>query len=185
MKTCLHCGKEFFRDKRNTYAYWAKAKYCGHECAGAAHRINMAAKRPPVEKAFAKWFDQSAGCWEWKGARDKDGYGIFTYSRKNYRAAVMALRLDGRPVPAGKYACHDCDNPACVRPDHLYPGTPAQNMADAKRRGRLKPATKITAKDVREIRAATGTQDVIAAKYGISRPNVSMIRNRKTWRHVQ
>jgi hypothetical protein len=37
----------------------------------------------------------------------------------------------------GFEACHHCDNPPCVRDDHLFPGTQVINMLDAKRKGRL------------------------------------------------
>lgn len=137
-----------------------------------------------MSDAFDKWVEKTDGCWNWTGARDKDGYGIFSYARKTRRAAKMALQIDGRPVPAGHYACHHCDNPACVRPDHLYAGTPTENSADAVARQRLRPKTKLTANQVRLIRSASGTHEEIAASFGVSRANVSLIRESKTWRHI-
>jgi hypothetical protein len=102
----------------------------------------------------------------------------------------MALELDGRPVPADLCACHHCDNPACVRPSHLYVGTPKDNARDAAnrgllRRGELHPYAKLTESQVREIRSAAGTLETIATQFGISSSAVSLIRNRKTWAHVQ
>jgi hypothetical protein len=181
-KTCEHCGDVFSRDTRNTWAYWEKAKYCGHACAGMAHRARLEGKRLSKAETFSRWVIKSDGCWIWSGATDKDGYGIFSYGRKSYRAAKLALELDGRPVPKGLYACHTCDNPPCIRPDHLYPGTPTQNMADAIARGRLNPRTKLTADQVVDIRRAAGTHDEIAATFGVSRANISLIREGKTWR---
>jgi hypothetical protein len=182
-KSCGHCGEVFSRDPRNTWAYWEKAKYCGQACAGLANSKRAEAERISKAEAFTKWVIKSDnGCCEWSGARDKDGYGIFSYAGISDRAAKVALELNGRPVPKGLYACHTCDNPPCVRTDHLYPGTPTQNMADAKERGRLNPRTKLTPDQVRDIRSATGTHDEIAAAFGVSRPNVSLIREGKTWR---
>lgn len=186
-KSCGFCGEMFSRDKRNTRAYWEKAKYCSQACAGSANRLRIEAMRQTKAETFSKWLIKSDGCWLWSGARDKDGYGIFTYARASYRAAKVALELDGRPVPKGLYACHTCDNPPCVRPDHLYPGTPIQNSADARARGRLAIGSKrstLTEADVLAIRAASGTHESIAAHYGVSRPAISLIRERKTWRHV-
>src|SRR5574341_276784 len=40
-------------------------------------------------------------------------------------------------IPAGLFVLHHCDNPKCVRPDHLYLGTAKDNYRDAKERNRL------------------------------------------------
>lgn len=135
-KSCAHCGMTFYRDKRNTWAHWNRAKYCGRVCAGAAIAAAKLEKRPPLAEAFAKWFTPSGGCWEWQGAIDRDGYGIFSYAGKTARAARMALSLSGRPLASGEFACHHCDNPRCVRPDHLFVGTNTDNMRDMVAKGR-------------------------------------------------
>lgn len=187
VKDCANCGVTFRKDPRNTWGYWAKARFCSQACAGEANSRRLSSKRPPIERVFARNVVQSGECWEWTGSRDKDGYGVFTYARKQYRAPKTALELDGRPVPRGMHACHTCDNPACVRPAHLYVGTPAQNSADAKQRGRVRVGrkAKVTPDQVRAIRAAVGTHNEIAARFGLSPANISLIRNRRTWADVQ
>jgi hypothetical protein len=134
-KNCGHCGGEFARDKRNTYAYWARAKYCSRSCAGAAIAAAKIAARLPRETDFLKWFTPGDGCWEWQGAIDRDGYGIFSYAGKTSRAAREALAFDGRD-PGNGFACHHCDNPRCVRPSHLFVGTNRDNMQDMVQKGR-------------------------------------------------
>lgn len=188
-KTCPSCGKTFFRDNRCTRSYWAKAKYCSRECFGKSRSEQASAKRNPIDVEFRRHFKQTDGCWEWTWIKDKDGYALFPYAGKQYRAAKLALALDGRPVQRGKYACHTCDNPSCVKPGHLYPGTPKQNSADAISRGRnvrgeQVHASKLTEEDVRAIRASTDRCGALARKYGVNHANISMIRSRKTWRHV-
>lgn len=188
-KTCAHCGARYFRDKRNTWAHWAKAKFCSRPCSARNQAARTAAARPSFREGFEKWIDKSGRCWEWTGARDKDGYGIFSYEGKTYRAARTALKLDGRPVPRGHYACHHCDNPACVRPDHLYPGTPSENSADMVQRGRTSRGearrnTKLVETEVLAIRATRGPARIVAAKFGVSPANIDAIRARKTWKHL-
>lgn len=83
-------------------------------------------------------------CWLWNGPSDKDGYGRIFFDGRNDQAHRIAWRLDGRTIPAGHYLCHHCDNPKCVRPDHLFVGTPQDNVDDMIRKGRAnykKPQT--------------------------------------------
>jgi hypothetical protein len=183
-KLCASCGASFARDKRCTWKHWEKAKFCSRECYGKANARRLEDIRLPMLEKFSQQVRVTDGCWEWTGLKDKDGYGLFPYMGIQHRANKIALELDGRPVPTGMYACHHCDNPPCVRPDHLYPGTPKQNMADAVARKRMNPKTKLTADEVRAIRREVGTHEQIAKTFNISRANVSLIREGRTWRNL-
>ena len=77
------------------------------------------------------------GCWEWIATRNDDGYGKF-FIRKGvprYAHRVIWEWLNG-PIPDGKRILHECDNPPCVRPDHLFIGNQHSNMQDMARKGR-------------------------------------------------
>lgn len=76
------------------------------------------------------------GCWLWIGACCNE-YGIFSIRRKLIQATHFALlAFRGISVPKGQVARHTCDNPKCVNPEHLSPGTQAENMRDKVCRGR-------------------------------------------------
>ena len=183
-KKCANCDSLFQKDPRNTWAYWRRAKYCSQACAGEANARRLAAKREPIEVIFFRHVDKQSGCWMWTWLRDKDGYGLLPYAGKLRRAHVVSLEIDGRPVPKGMFGCHHCDTPGCVNPAHLYVGTHAQNMADAKKRRRMNPNAKLTVNQVVAIRKATGTNAAIAARFEIAPSSVSHIKTRKTWRHL-
>lgn len=184
-KACEECGAAFLRLPCHGGPYWSRKRFCSRGCFGKSHARKSAKLRPSLRDKFNEKVVISAdGCWHWSGLKDKDGYGLLNYARKVLRAPVVALELDGRPVPKGKYACHRCDNPGCIRPDHLYVGTPAENMRDAVERRRLRPRSKLTANQVIEIRSAGGTDEATALRYGVARATVSLIRERKTWRHL-
>jgi len=189
IKTCANCGNDFEKDPRNTWAYWAKAKYCNQDCAGEAWSLEAASNRASMRETFERWIDKSQECWLWTGALDKDGYGAFSYAGKTRRAPGVALELDGRKPPPGQFACHHCDNPRCVRPSHLYVGTPASNVRDMVERGRNQRgsehyAARLTDGDVLAIRASSEADLALSVRYGVSRSNITLIRLRKTWRHL-
>lgn len=85
-------------------------------------------------------------CWEWLGLKDKDGYAI-TYSRdtdNHVRVARLVWTMSRGPV-GSLSVLHHCDNPGCVRLDHLFLGTHTDNMRDKVRKGRWRgrPITRV------------------------------------------
>jgi hypothetical protein len=76
------------------------------------------------------------GCWEWQGAHDGDGYGLIKIDGKLRRATRVAWETAYGPIPAGLSVLHSCDNPPCVRPDHLMLGTQRANIRDMLAKGR-------------------------------------------------
>jgi hypothetical protein len=75
-------------------------------------------------------------CLEWMACRDRDGYGQFRIAGKQYKAHRAAWLLANGQVPEGLCVLHRCDNPGCVRLDHLFLGTSADNIADRDAKGR-------------------------------------------------
>src|SRR3990167_5163811 len=81
-------------------------------------------------------------CWEWKGQRDRDGYGVFNKDGKHLRANIVGYEIQNGPIPDGHFVMHKCDNPPCVRGSHLRTGTNAQNLADMAAKGRARGGRK-------------------------------------------
>jgi HNH endonuclease len=77
-------------------------------------------------------------CWPWTaGTAGKGGYGRFRMGDKRVQASRVAWEMEhGRPLPPELDALHSCDNPPCVNPAHIWPGTAADNVRDAVAKGR-------------------------------------------------
>ena len=95
-----------------------------------------------TERFWAK-VQKGGGCWLWTGARTSRGYGSFRVTGYSWSAHRLAYEFHWGPVPAGLHVLHRCDNPRCVRPAHLYVGTPSDNLADALARGRRKASAPV------------------------------------------
>ena len=76
-------------------------------------------------------------CWQWVAGRDADGYGAISHNRIQLKAHRLSWELENGPIPERICVLHHCDNPSCVRPDHLWLGTQAENMADRNQKGRM------------------------------------------------
>lgn len=82
---------------------------------------------PPAIRFWAKVDRRSDGCWTWQAYVGRDGYGRFAAGRPvlAHRFAWTLLR---GPIPDGLQLDHLCRNRRCVRPDHLEPVTPLENV---------------------------------------------------------
>lgn len=151
--------------------------------------------------------DPSTGCREWVGSRNLPPvfpYGRFKTGGTEYKAHVMAWMLTHGEIPEGILVCHKCDNPPCCNPDHLFLGTPRENLMDAIKKGRWKPRSgykritgnvgenhplaKLNRNSVLEIRTkyVRGLYGAarLAKEYGVSKPAVVAVIRRETWAYV-
>ncbi len=157
------------------------------------------------------------GCWLWTGYRAANGYGRIPVPRLNHKrpwtigwAHRVSYALNVGPITEGLSVLHRCDNPQCVRPDHLFLGTQRDNIQDAARKGRTargdrsfarlhperlqrgeqRPNAKLTLAIATEIRARlinapVGTAAALARTYGVSPAIICGIRKGKLWKTRQ
>ncbi|MDO9580401.1 MAG: HNH endonuclease signature motif containing protein [Bacteroidales bacterium] len=102
--------------------------------------IEIAGEQFPLDDIAARFWPkvkQTDGCWLWLGAKDSDGYGsIKIGNHRGTHAHRIAYALKVGHIPTGLSVLHSCDNPSCVRPDHLFLGTQLDNVNDMAKKGR-------------------------------------------------
>jgi hypothetical protein len=138
-------------------------------------------------------------CWEWLGALGGSNYyGTVWWMGRNHHAPRLSwLCHFGELIPADMFCCHHCDNPWCIRPDHLFIGPPKQNTEDMIAKGRDSFAwmscgennghTHLTDEQVLDIRrkcAAGMTHNEIAEQYQVCRQTIDDINNGNRWTHL-
>lgn len=89
----------------------------------------------PIPRFWAR-VQKSDGCWLWTGCVTAQGYGEMSVNGHPTTMHRYSYELHHGPIPKGLFVCHTCDVKRCVRPDHLYAGTVADNARDAVQRGR-------------------------------------------------
>lgn len=135
---------------KSTSEFWLCKCDCGNENTVSSQHL-----RENQVKSCGCWFDKSEelllkeakerffsniekspNCWIWKGAFSK-GYGMMFY-KKHLKSHRFSYFIHKGNIEKDKLICHTCDNPSCVNPDHLYQGTPQDNMNDKIKRNRCK-----------------------------------------------
>lgn len=150
-------------------------------------------KAEPVEVRLWRRVDKTGECWLWQGTRLRDGYGMIGVRHPKVTQLLVhrvSWELANGPIPAGRQVLHRCDNPPCVRPDHLFLGTNRANVADRVAKGRSRGASrernakaKLTSEQVAQIRALyrKGAHQHLDLRFGVTRSTIYHIARGWTW----
>jgi hypothetical protein len=164
-----------------------------------------------IERFWQK-VKKTDSCWLWTAASDRKGYGKFSVggshtaegTRRNSMVAAhrFSFELANGAIPNhdsfhGYCVLHRCDNPACVRPDHLFLGTNSDNVHDMDAKGRRvvvamqgsKHANAIlTESQVLEIvkrhRVEKVSQLQLSKEYGVCHSTINHIFTGRLWGHL-
>lgn len=176
------CGKHYIR--------WRK------------HGDPLGGNRNHAEPSVRFWrrVERSAPdvCWQWVGAKAKNGYGSFQpggNGSPGMGAHRYCYELHHGPISGGRSAVvmHSCDNRLCVNPAHLSLGTHKQNTADMIAKGRHarlapvgtdSPRAVLDEDAVRYIRKSDDSHAALARRFGCGATTIRSVRDGRTWTHV-
>ena len=139
-------------------------------------------------------------CWEWSACRTRKGYGHFWIpeNKQATPAHRFAWKLEHGNIPKGMHILHHCDNPMCIRHDHLFLGTNDDNVRDrvikgrsARTQGERNPNAKINQTMVQLVRElyVRGSREfgtvALGRLLGISSTQVRLIVTGQSWKCLE
>ncbi len=189
-RDCAYCGKAFTTRQYPSQHY--SPQYCSKACqypgraAQWQHRFwRDVRKDGPLVKA------DLGACWAWVGRVGGNGYGRTCINGKWIPAHRVSYELAYGSIPSGLLVCHKCDNPLCVRPEHFFLGTVADNVQDMWKKGRAKiqgvprKLNEQKVRDMRRLRRDFGVSThTLAEQFGVTDGMVRLVISGKAWKHL-
>lgn len=184
IRLCLTCGNKF------EVIPSSHKKYCSKQCQyKSLERLNKLTdeeKFDYIKNKYEKFVIKKEGCWDWLGAKQKM-YGCFSYFYKTMRAHRASWIIHRGPIPINMHVLHECDNPTCTNPDHLFLGTHRDNMVDMRKKEYHKQYSKLTLDEVREIKKLLNNkikQIDIAKQFNVNFVTIHDIKHGKSWKNI-
>lgn len=206
-----HCNNEIFKNRlcRKHFDLKQKGKCTVEGCDGKYFAGEMCAKHYarfkrygtvhlPKELSLKERLYLSTKrrgeCIEWTGSNDgRKGYGVISINGKQEKTHRVSWEIENGPIPEGMCVCHACDNPACINPSHLFIGTHSDNMQDCLQKGRGNRGgpkgenchfSRLTEKEVLEIRDSDEYCNALAKRYNISTAIITQVQKGQIWKHL-
>lgn len=131
---------------------------------------------------------EPGSCWPWTAKLGKNGYGCIFNSPAS-RVAWIVTHGD----PGELNVLHQCDNPACCNPNHLFLGTRKDNSEDMVHKGRQARGEKnshhkLSVSEVVEIRTLYAQGNIsyceLGRRYHVAPNTIRYLVLGKTWRDI-
>jgi hypothetical protein len=158
------------------------------------HRPNRGGfKAVPAEHRFWTKVEKTESCYNWTASLNENGYGIISVNRKPTFAHRFAWIMANGPIPDSLNVLHTCDNPRCVRIEHLFLGTRQDNSRDRDAKGRTARGERhghsvLTEAQVLQVFSRRRNEGLstyaLAAEFGITRRSIADILSGKKWGYL-
>lgn len=152
-------------------------------------------KHEHIKKVFENSVIKKEGCWDWNGTAHHSGYINLKYDGQRIGLHRISWMIHKGPIPDDLWVLHHCDNRRCSNPEHLYLGTPINNVQDREQRskgfqlrGSGHHRAIFTEKNVREIKKLLNLGvniSKLAKKFNCSPASLKYIKYEGGWKHVK
>lgn len=149
-------------------------RYCSRACKDADHT--------PLSVRFWRHVQKTDTCWLWTAGCDTHGYGrTRDDDNRDIGAHRASFLLAYGHIPDGLRVLHRCDNPSCVRPDHLFIGTQQDNVRDCIAKGRHSKLTPEQVTQIRQSLASGVSQLALSRAFNVKPTTICDIAHRRSW----
>ncbi len=122
-------GKYFAKD-------YCQKHYTRVRRTGSIEMTSRARSKEEVYKSISEQSIRNGDCIEFTGVIFTTGYGQVCYKGKYTTVSRFMWEYHHGPISKGMFVCHKCDNRPCFNIDHLFLGTPQDNITDMINKGR-------------------------------------------------